>query len=180
MHRARSSSCSSSSLTVDPNHVSPLPQIFCSLSQTSHRALVRPSRSLCTSGRALKHSKKYVQVYRDRFALARSATTSREGFRPHLLSFASFDRLLSRLTPATKPWDDSQADRLLFCGYCSPHPILERNEEPLAMAIDAGPAIPGQKKRINWSNIALGGIMNMFEVRNTIHALDSLTLSQLE
>lgn len=48
------------------------------------------------------------------------------------------------------------------------------------MAIDAGPAIPGQKKRINWSNIALGGIMNMFEVRNTIHALDSLTLSQLE
>lgn len=32
------------------------------------------------------------------------------------------------------------------------------------MAIDAGPAIPGQKKRINWSNIALGGIMNMFEV----------------
>ncbi|POY72002.1 hypothetical protein BMF94_5011 [Rhodotorula taiwanensis] len=31
------------------------------------------------------------------------------------------------------------------------------------MAIDAGPAIPGQKKRINWSNIALGGIMNMFE-----------------
>jgi hypothetical protein len=37
------------------------------------------------------------------------------------------------------------------------------------MAIDAGPAIPGQKKRINWSNIALGGIMNMFEVRSTIH-----------
>lgn len=34
------------------------------------------------------------------------------------------------------------------------------------MAIaDASPAIPGQKKRINWSNIALGGIMNMFEVR---------------
>ncbi|BGP53105.1 hypothetical protein JCM8202_004189 [Rhodotorula sphaerocarpa] len=33
------------------------------------------------------------------------------------------------------------------------------------MAIaDASPAIPGQKKRINWSNIALGGIMNMFEV----------------
>lgn len=37
------------------------------------------------------------------------------------------------------------------------------------MAIDAGPAIPGQKKRINWSNIALGGIMNMFEVSSSAH-----------
>lgn len=34
-----------------------------------------------------------------------------------------------------------------------------------AMAIDAAPAVPGQKKQIKWSNIALGGIMNMFEVR---------------
>ncbi|GAA6005671.1 hypothetical protein JCM10207_005290 [Rhodosporidiobolus poonsookiae] len=32
------------------------------------------------------------------------------------------------------------------------------------MAIDAGPAVPGQKKQIKWSNIALGGIMNLFEV----------------
>ncbi|GJN91800.1 hypothetical protein Rhopal_004823-T1 [Rhodotorula paludigena] len=32
------------------------------------------------------------------------------------------------------------------------------------MAIDAAPAVPGQKKQIKWSNIALGGIMNMFEV----------------
>ncbi|BGO93040.1 hypothetical protein NBRC10512_004261 [Rhodotorula toruloides] len=32
------------------------------------------------------------------------------------------------------------------------------------MAIDAAPAVPGQKKQIQWSNIALGGIMNMFEV----------------
>lgn len=34
------------------------------------------------------------------------------------------------------------------------------------MAIaDAAPVVPGQKRAINWSNIALGGIMNMFEVR---------------
>ncbi|GAA5831784.1 hypothetical protein JCM11251_003881 [Rhodosporidiobolus azoricus] len=32
------------------------------------------------------------------------------------------------------------------------------------MAIDAAPAVPGQKKQIQWRNIALGGIMNMFEV----------------
>ncbi|BGP45063.1 hypothetical protein JCM10450v2_000880 [Rhodotorula kratochvilovae] len=32
------------------------------------------------------------------------------------------------------------------------------------MAIDAAPAVPGQKKQIKWSNIALGGIMNLFEV----------------
>ncbi|GAA5955209.1 hypothetical protein JCM5350_005443 [Sporobolomyces pararoseus] len=32
------------------------------------------------------------------------------------------------------------------------------------MAISSEPAVPGQKKQIKWSNIALGGIMNMFEV----------------
>ncbi|GAA5896829.1 Yhm2p [Sporobolomyces salmoneus] len=32
------------------------------------------------------------------------------------------------------------------------------------MAISSEPVIPGQKKQIKWSNIALGGIMNMFEV----------------
>ncbi|BGP12944.1 hypothetical protein JCM10213_004365 [Rhodosporidiobolus nylandii] len=32
------------------------------------------------------------------------------------------------------------------------------------MAIDSAPAVPGQKKQIKWSNIALGGIMNLFEV----------------
>ena len=47
------------------------------------------------------------------------------------------------------------------------------------MAIDAGPAIPGQKKRINWSNIALGGIMNMFEVRGT-PCFSTCSPSQLE
>jgi len=35
------------------------------------------------------------------------------------------------------------------------------------MAIaDASPAIPGQKKKVQWNNIALGGIMNLFEVRH--------------
>lgn len=32
------------------------------------------------------------------------------------------------------------------------------------MAISSEPTVPGQKKTIKWSNIALGGIMNMFEV----------------
>ncbi|GAA6058568.1 hypothetical protein JCM10212_007007 [Sporobolomyces blumeae] len=32
------------------------------------------------------------------------------------------------------------------------------------MGISAEPTVPGQKKQIKWSNIALGGIMNMFEV----------------
>jgi len=33
------------------------------------------------------------------------------------------------------------------------------------MAIaDSTPAIPGQKKKVQWNNIALGGIMNLFEV----------------
>lgn len=33
------------------------------------------------------------------------------------------------------------------------------------MAIaDSAPAVPGQRKKVQWSNIALGGIMNLFEV----------------
>ncbi|KAL8292223.1 hypothetical protein RQP46_001689 [Phenoliferia psychrophenolica] len=32
------------------------------------------------------------------------------------------------------------------------------------VAMDSGPTIPGQKKKVNWSNIAVGGVMNMFEV----------------
>jgi hypothetical protein len=33
------------------------------------------------------------------------------------------------------------------------------------MAIaDSTPAVPGQKKKVQWNNIALGAIMNLFEV----------------
>ncbi|KAI5475816.1 hypothetical protein MNV49_000827 [Pseudohyphozyma bogoriensis] len=32
------------------------------------------------------------------------------------------------------------------------------------VAMDSTPAVPGQRKKINWSNIAVGATMNMFEV----------------
>ncbi|KAM0748728.1 mitochondrial carrier [Meredithblackwellia eburnea MCA 4105] len=32
------------------------------------------------------------------------------------------------------------------------------------VAMDSAPAVPGQRKKVNWSNIAVGGVMNMFEV----------------
>lgn len=31
--------------------------------------------------------------------------------------------------------------------------------------VDSTPAVPGQRKKINFSNILVGGMMNIFEVR---------------
>ncbi|KAK4690389.1 hypothetical protein P7C70_g9596, partial [Phenoliferia sp. Uapishka_3] len=37
------------------------------------------------------------------------------------------------------------------------------------VAMDSGPTVPGQKKKVNWSNIAVGGVMN---VSTTFYLLD--------